>query len=282
MSSCHYWCFLNGTVSLRSNVVILLISFGLVLNNYTKVTAASSTGRGWVHNISLNTSSILFTILNGQQITMSLALQLLTPVDVGLVKENPASKLACLFLEIHDIKMQQQITTVQWAEVRCTTIRCAQEPANGWQGAAVQRFFHGDTQKRQQLGYLACHILTFPVVGENFLNFWLFFPACLLIGPHFLLKICCFLLTNEMKCWFLLTNLLFAHKKKKVDKQHIWLLSCHKSDCTGPTSKVKMPSCPYPSVHCPCVFLAPMPSFASSVREKLEIAPKAWEKHPFC
>lgn len=215
MSSCHYWCFLNGIVSLRSNVVILLISFGLVLNNYTKVTAASSTGRGWVHNISLNTSSIMFTILNGQQITMSLALQLLTPVDVGLVKENPASKLACLFPEIHDIKMQQQITTVQWAEVRCTTIRCAQEPANGWQGAAVQRFFHGDTQKRQQLGYLACHILTFPVVRENFLNFWLFFPACLLIGPNFLLKICCFLLTNEMKCWFLLTNLLFAHKKKK-------------------------------------------------------------------
>lgn len=79
----------------------------------------------------------MFTILNGQQITMLLALQLLTPVDVGLVKENPASKLACLFPEIHDIKMQQQITTVQWAEVHCTTIRCAQEPANGWQGAAV-------------------------------------------------------------------------------------------------------------------------------------------------
>lgn len=156
MSSCHYWCFLNGTVSLSSNVVILLISFGLVLNNYTKVTAASSTGRGWVHNISLNTSSIMFTILHGQQITMLLTLQLLTLVDVGLVKKNTASKLACLFPEIHDIIAWQQITTVQRAEVCCITIRCAQEPANGsWQGAVVQRFFHRGTQKGQKLGYLA-------------------------------------------------------------------------------------------------------------------------------
>lgn len=224
MPTCHYWCFVNGTVSLSSNVLLLLISFELVVN-YARATAAKSVGCRSAHSIFLSTcsASSMVKILPNPAVPLG---DKPTPVcfPKPMMPKSKCSDRLPLFI------------------VCCTTVRCMQEIAEELDTVPLHTGFF--TMAREQdrsspfpQGHLGCSILSLLMASERFhqfspdSSFW-FVPWWIHIFfwniPH-------------------LANLSFAPCRVNAQWKSKRLsgnipCSCHKSDYRRSASKYKTPS----------------------------------------